>query len=418
MSYKPAVVAFDVETAYTDGTPALEYYRPDFRVTSAAFAWRGEDGSIKTRYCEGELATKFILDRIAMDGTPAVVHNAQFEYGVVKYRFPGLESVVQIDTMRLAQVADNGGKLAQRYAPAPKTFEQQLDDLEGPEEKTTTGLGLQACVSRWLPEEYHNHKEPAYKWLRENGVAAGKEGMNLQLLPPDLMKSYNVADAVVTLLLYETLNKLFHDQGYDPSLDHALYLSSARRIAESKGRGAKVDREKLEAYAWVVSGQVYEIERAFRAKYLKPIEALEAEMREAWVGALTSERGRAERRRKLEEKPALVCFNVGSTKQLAALFTQKMGITPKFWTEESKASKSGRAANPDKAAFKPSPSLKAAHLGTYGEAGDMLVERRKRLLVLKQCESLLELSKLDGRWHVDLRAAGTVTGRMAGGSLG
>jgi hypothetical protein len=40
------------------------------------------------------------------------------------------------------------------------------------------------------------------------------------------------------------------------------------------------------------------------------------------------------------------------------------------------------------------------------------------MLVLAQIDSLLELSEADGRWHIDLKAAGTVTGRFAGGRVG
>ncbi len=45
----------------------------------------------------------------------------------------------------------------------------------------------------------------------------------------------------------------------------------------------------------------------------------------------------------------------------------------------------------------------------------MLVNVKKRGLVLTQNRTLSELSKLDGLWHQDFKACGTKTGRYAGG---
>ncbi len=101
----------------------------------------------------------------------------------------------------------------------------------------------------------------------------------------------------------------------------------------------------------------------------------------------------------MDAKAEQFLFNVGSNKQLAALFVGKLKMTPKFVT------KTGQ------------PSFKSAFLSQWGEGGDMLKKRRKRLLVLKQCDSLLALSEYDGRWHVDLKACGTTTGRFAGGRV-
>jgi hypothetical protein len=38
--YVPPVVVLDYETALLDGTPSVDYFREDFRVISAAAAWR------------------------------------------------------------------------------------------------------------------------------------------------------------------------------------------------------------------------------------------------------------------------------------------------------------------------------------------------------------------------------------------
>ena len=174
MTFKPGIVALDYETALTDGTPSVEYYRDDFRVTSAALAWLTADGSVKTVYLEGEGTVLSALRNLKRDGVTAVVHNYQFEYGVTSHRFPGLEGCIGIDTMRLVQVADNGGKQAQR--DHERTYEEQA---EADDSRATTGLRLVDCTSRWLEPQYRNHKGSAYNWLRAAGVKAGDEGKNL-----------------------------------------------------------------------------------------------------------------------------------------------------------------------------------------------------------------------------------------------
>jgi hypothetical protein len=409
--FKPSLIAMDYETALTDGTPSVEYYREDFRVISAAFAWFTADGSVKTKFLEGEGPILTMLESIKQNGIKAVVHNFQFEYGVTKHRFPGLESVVQLDTMRLTQVADNGGKQAQR------DFEREIEG--GEEFRATSGLRLSDCVGRWLQPEFRNHKEPAYRWLRENaGVKAGDEGKNLHKLPPEVLRDYNVADAVVTLHLADTLLRKFEREGYDYTLDHYLYTASAKRIAEAKGRGVKVDRDALQKYRVEVVKQIEHIEREFRQAFAGPIAEIEAETAEAYINAVKTPRGQEQRRVKVAAGEAGIGFNVGSNKQLARLFVDKLKLTPKFYTEESKQSKAKRRDKPDLSPFTPQPSFKAAHLATYGAGGEILIERRKRMLVLTQIDSLLELSEADGRWHVDLKAAGTVTGRFAGGRVG
>ena len=58
----------------------------------------------------------------------------------------------------------------------------------------------------------------------------------------------------------------------------------------------------------------------------------------------------------------------------------------------------------------------AKFLAQYGEGGLILKNQKKLIIEKVQGESLLTLSEYDGRWHIDLKAAGAATGRMAGGS--
>lgn len=410
MNYTPTVVAVDFETALLSGAPSVNYYRGDFRVISSAFAWRGADGELKSLFLEGEEETATFLQRIKDSGAAVVVHNFQFEYGVSAYRFPFFAECITHDTMRLAQVADNGGKAA-AYKPQVVTFDDMLDALEGNGEKAyhNTGLGLVACASRWLPDEWKDHKAPYHAWLREHaGAKRGKEGFHLTALPSDMLEAYNVADAKVTLLLYERFAAEFAGLGYSPDMDHELYKSTARMVAKAKGSGARVDVAALKAYEAQVQAEIDAVERRFREHFAPQIERIEAAKHRTYVDGVKTAKAK-ERRQAEAPEP----FNIGSNKQLKALFVDTLGIQPKFWTKPPKE-------NPDKPRTKefiPSPSFKSAHLSTYGEGGEMLRLRRKRLLVLQQTRALLKLAEYDSRWHPDIRACGTATGRMAGGQV-
>lgn len=408
--YVPPVVVLDYETALTDGTPSVDYFREDFRVVSAAAAWRRADGTIGTKYLEGEAEIgAWLAFHIESHKVPLVVHNFQFEYGVTLHRFPGFEGLITHDTMRLAQVGDNGGKQA-AYQPKVETYDDLLDSVDGDSRPSSnTGLSLVACASRWLEPEWHNHKEPYHAWLREHaGAKKGQEGQHLTKLPPDMLEAYNVADAKVTLLLYETLTAEFARIGYDWRMDHELYKSTARKVSAAKGTGARVDVQALEAYIVQVQLEIDEIEARFRTKFQRELAAIESARHNEYAMALKTAKGQE---RRLAEEPER--FNLGSTKQLKALFVDALGIQPKFWTKEPKA----KPGKPRKKEFVPQPSFKSAHLSTYGEGGEIIRSRRKRLLVLQQAKALVKLAQHDGRWHFDLRACGTATGRMAGGRV-
>ncbi len=392
--FKPSIIAFDYETALTDGTPSVEYYRDDFRVVSAAFSWFREDGSIKSVYREGEAQVRAFL--LKCGDTPLVVHNAQFEIGVSRARFPDVNLNITHDTMRLAQVADNGGKEAQKRQEL--TIDDELGEAE--EDRSKTGLRLQQVTSRWLPAEFHNHKEPYYEYLRERGVKTGKEGENLHLLPPDMLEKYNVADSEVTLRLYNVFTEHFASIGYDTTLDHQLYLSTTAKVAHSKARGVRVDRARLQAYRDVVTGEIAEIGHTFKRRFKAEIDGLEQEALVAYVGSRKSERGQVDAWLRAVEDTSVYEFNVGSTHQLANLFIGKLGMKAMFTTAKG------------------APAFGKSFLSQWGDGGEMLKKRRTKLIGLKQTEALLELSEYDGRWHCDLKACGTATGRFAGGNSG
>jgi hypothetical protein len=416
--YTPKLVAFDFETADSNGA-SLEFYKPDFRALSAAFSWRNSKGQLSHAYCEGEQAIADQLRVIQEKGLKLAAHNAQFEYGVLQCRFPWFDrSLLEVDTQRLMQCYDSGGVDGRGKSENELSLEEQLLFLEGKLE-IKTGLGLTSCAKRVLPKEWHNHKEPFYKYLREqHKVKKGQEGKHLHLLPPDMLEAYNTADTDITLLLGEAVQASFERIKYDWRFDHYLHMSAISRIVDAKIRGIPVDRKLLEDFVNVTEAEKAGIVAAFREFFANEIEFIETKRREAWVNSLATERGRSSRERTVFERPKMWRFNPRSTRQLKLLFVDTLGIEPKFWTKESKASKKKRDADPSLPPYVPNPSFKAAHMGTYGEGGSILEKLKKRELVSKQAKNLLKLSEFDGRWHFDLRACGTKTGRYTGGSSG
>ena len=398
------LVAFDFETN------GLEYYRHDFQVLSAAFSWLNR-GEVRSLFVQGETEVGEMLRHLSSLNAKMCCHNAQFEYGVTKYRFPDIALNWHADTMRLVQVYDNGGKKAQAMQ-----YEKTLDELleleaedDEKEVRIPTGLGLQASAARILPPEYHNHKEPYHSYLREtHGIKKGKEGTALHLLPPEMLEAYNVADTSVTLALYTTITDHFRKINYDWRLDHQLYMSSAKMIAESKGNGILVDCEALRANIIEAEAEIGKIWAGFQDRFRAELDALEQRNLERIVSKRTSESGQAKAWLMAIERNTYK-FNLNSTKQKTELFMGLLGIEPVF---RNKITKKMEA----KGITEGSPAFGKAFLGQWGEGGFMLKSRGTLLIGLKQMQNLLQLAEYDGKWHVDLRAAGTTTGRAKGGS--
>lgn len=406
------VVAFDVETAelQPDGTyvASTEAYRDNFRVTSCAFSWRDETGNIVSRYVEGEEAIQQSMLEL-LPGNSAICHNAQFEKMVTLCRFADVYNKItwHADTMRLVQCYDNGEEtwlfeelpdMSEDDVPEP-VEEDKAESKKVAKAKSIGGVGLAKAVQRLLKEP--DPKARAYKVLRDLGVKKGKEGANLHLLPVEEMEAYNLADAVNTLRLYEFCTEDFTVCKYDWSLDHRLYMSTVDLLVQAKIKGVPVDRDKAQKSVETVTQEIDEIERAFKQRFESDIRKVERNLVLKRIRKLKTLRGRKNYLRRLRSghQGAIdeTAFNVGSNQQLAMLFVDVLGIQPKFLTDSGL------------------PSFRSAVLGSYGDGGLMLGKRRKRMIVLAQLQALLRLSEYDGRWHLDIKAAGTSTGRMAGG---
>lgn len=358
------VIALDFETALTTGEPSVQFYRDDFRASSCAFAWRDGD-EVRERCCFGEGAIERDLGRLT--GALFLVYNAQFDTAVYTHRFPSLPAPQWVDVMRLVQNADNGG---------------------------ATGFSLQASVKRWLPIEYHDHKAPYYELIRERGGKRGKEGANLHLLTREELGRYNSRDAVVTLALYERLEQYFKDINHDWTIDHDLYKANVPFLIRAEARGVLVDRHQAKQAVSVFSSEIDGIESKFLNRFSDDIGRIEGQLREKTLSKYRTEKGR------LGASLEHCKFNIGSTQHLQMLFCGELGMSAKFSTEKG------------------SPSFGKAFLSQWGEGGKMLEKRRGLIISMQQAQALLEESVLDGRYHIRLKAVGTKTSRMAGGSHG
>lgn len=218
------------------------------------------------------------------------------------------------------------------------------------------------------------------------------------------MREYNIADVITTARLYDFITGEFSRIGFDWRIDHGLYWSTLQHITAAKIEGVRVERENLARSIEQLRSGIFGIEGNFAERFSQEIRAVERTKLLQRISKLKTLRGRKAFLKRMRESNSRVFddeirFNVGSNKQLASLFIDQLGVSPKFLTETGQ------------------PAFRSAVLDQYGEGGAMLKTRRKQLLVLKQSEALHKLSEFDGKWHVDLKCCGTATSRMAGGSF-
>jgi len=384
MTYTPSAIAFDFETCLVSGEPTLDMYAKDARINSAAFAWRGEDGTIKSKVTWAEEETRGFMERCIKLDIPLVVHNYSFEHLCMTCRFPDLsvKSENFIDTMRLSQMCDNGGK--QFVMEFEKDFEDILDELNGI--RPMTGLSLESCVSRLGNKDRYKHKEP-YKQLM---LKRGGTTSSFNLLTKQELGEYNALDAIVTLELYEKTLSVLEGRGIDWKPDHNIYRYMCELTTLSRIRGVRIYQELLDDHIQLKQQELIDIEENFRGHFQEHIDAIELEL---WEAEKATYKTKA--KRNTVEKPR---FNINSPKQLARLFIDKLGIKPQFFTKRG------------------APTFSSKLLFQWGEGGELLKNRGKASIELAQGESLKALSEPDGRWHVSIKVAGTKSGRMAGGA--
>jgi DNA polymerase I-like protein with 3'-5' exonuclease and polymerase domains len=342
------LVALDFETT------GLEMWSPKHSVTSIAIAWG--DVYIQSEYANTPENIDLILKHLHDTQQPVVVYNVGFELMVLKCKFPQYSLNIVWDCMRLVQNYDNRPQIM--------------------------SYGLKDAAKRILLEEDASWEAEAHSYLAANKMKKSE----LSRLPPDILRRYNIGDAVATLKLTHLILDYFFEIGFDPRIDHVKYLSTAKEVVDSQIRGIRVDREGIKKYLEAIKEELAENEEEFKT-------TLQAEIGE--VERIITEKEQAKFKKKIVSH---VPFNIDSNLHREILFTKVMGLPTLYTTPKGK------------------PSLKKAHLKQFGEAASKLDKRKNRQIVMAQLENLLELSEEDGRWHVSLKLAGTSTGRFAGGN--
>ncbi len=401
------MISIDLETS-CQGKAEFRFYRKGFKIDSIAATWR-EGDELKSWYSDQPKSIDAFVRRLAETQKPLCVHNLGFELGVFRALYPDLAFNWQADTMRLAQLLDNGGDWREYiFKSVDDLINEALDKVEERDETTPkkggpkkTGLSLEAVAYRFLPEQYHNHKAEAYTWLEKNAGVKSNHGSHLHLLPPDVLKRYNVADTEITLLLYETLTEQLKLANFDWQQDWQLYTTRCRLMQGAYIRGLKIDRESLREEIYKVDGQIKAVMDEFFEKT--------REARADWATRFPGKR---------KSKPTQPGdFNVGSNQQLKRLFVDVLGIVGGRTTKTGQAKVDSKSMSKEEAA-RVYPSFQSKHLHLWGPLGEILLKRRKLLLVLQQMLGVYMGSEEDGRLHAEIKTSGTATNRVAGSSGG
>ncbi len=403
------LVVVDYETKSSVGA-SFETFRHDFSVFSLSCAWYvGKE--IKTFFTAAPMNIRMTLSELARRNIKIVAHNLPYEMSVTSVCYPDINLNWYVDTMRLCQTRDAGGdEFAIPELSLEQTIAKELGELDEKKLKKafskTRGLSLEACSARFLPEDRHNHKSEAHNYLQEHFKIKTNHGRHLDKLPYDVLERYNNGDVINTLLLYIDCIEFFKTIKYDWQPDHRLYFDRARLITKAYNQGIAIDRVKLYNYILELEDEIDKIELDFHTAFADELERVKVFRRRKFLGEfllfanLKTRRGFIKRFQAItsgKHKENWESFNIGSSHHLRILCCDVLGMTPKFLTKLG------------------SPSFKSSHLSQWGQYGDILLLRRKRLLVLQQCVNTYLASEFDGRAHPSIRVAGTRTNRVSGG---
>lgn len=390
-------VALDFECS------GLDYWHPDFRVTDCAFSWRNDTGKMVSKHVRGHEEVREALLVLVERDVRIIVHNLNYELGVLMTQYPEIRFKEMWCTQRLCQVGDAGSE---------QKFYKKRYKKQGGEPRD--GLNLEACCSRWLSNKYHDHKREAHNWILEKFGPGAKVGTLLSQLPSDIMQRYNCGDTENTLRLYEEVVAQFSKDRYKSyTLDHQLYRGRCLELVNAFVLGVKINPEQLQTCINVTTKELDGIREKFFAAHKDDILQAIAIKVIAFCEdpTLKKESGRHNRWMKVlngeefGDRKKICGFNINSPKDLYLLYNGVLGIDAPFMTQPDKNGKGGG-----------NPSFKKAHLPAWHDSGKILQDKGTLGIVKKQAESLQILSSRDGRWHLSTLATGTKSGRMSGRS--
>ncbi len=372
------IMAIDLETVNGEGKSDYRWWKPGFTIQSMALSWV-QEGEITSWFSCVPREIAEGIKRLHTKQTKLIVQNLAFEKGVLDTLYPEYPLNWYSDTMRLAQLWDNGGDWRDQ-----KFNGDELDEDNSP----LLGIGLEAIASRLLQKDFHKHKNSRDEYLRSIGIK-NNFGGHIHLLPPDILKEYNIADTIVTLEIFQALAAKLHTVWQN---DWPLYYNRVHNMNKAYRRGIHIDREALWAVILDIDREISTIDADFAIKY-------EAALHQ-W-GALTNKDPKN--------------FNISSTKQLAELFITCMGLRAAHTTPKGEDLIKKKELTFEEACLK-YPSFASKHLSDYGDPGMHLRMRKKRLLVLSQALNTYELSNnTDFRAHPEIKVSGTRTNRVSGG---
>lgn len=395
---KYAAIDFETGEEKKQGLEAsVNYYKHTFKAWSLAVSWRNDSNELCNAFTDNPREIRDWLVDLGAKQTPIITHNQAFEYGVMLNKYPNISLNWHADTMRLAFMADGGGKYGGEYQEDDEGYRQ--------------GLGLEDCASRFLSLENREHKAIAHEYLKEHHKITKHFGMFLHLLPRDILKPYNTGDTDITLMLYETLVVLLEEMGLNWQHNWPLFDIRAKLTAHSKSAGIDVDMSSLLTEIGRLERVKEDVEKEFREFGGKELIEWEWDRAMEWVDAVKTDKHKAKRFESLvtdqEKITKYYRLKLSSTSQLADFLMNVKGVQPKLFTKPQKNRSS-------KKEFVPKPSFKKDHLGQWGEGGKILQKIGQTNIVLAQaCNVYLMAEEYDGKCHFDLRPMGTASDRMS-----
>lgn len=373
-----APMVLDIETVNAEGKADYRWWRPGFRILSLALAWRDGD-TVRTWFTMDPTKISIAILRLSEQRRQLIVHNLAFEKGVLETLYPDYQFNWYADTMRMAQLHDNGGDWRDLVFNEDVLDEEASPDL---------GCSLEAAASRVLERDLHHHKQERDDILRGQGVRTNF-GSHIHLLPEDVLARYNIADTTVCLELFDELHKIL-DGVWQKDWD--LYYTRTDLMNRAYRQGISVDLPALAEVISSIDAEVNRIEQEFLIQHEESIKK--------WVQLFN---------------PKDKTFNIGSNKQLKELFVGVLGLKAGHMTNKGQELVKTKAISVEDA-HREYPSFASKHLKYWGDAAKLLEKRRKRLLVLSQAMSTYWMAtEGGGRIHPEVRIAGTRTNRVSGG---
>lgn len=363
---------FDLEADYERG---LDVWSKHYKLESAAFLIVNEHGFQK-HYTTDKEEIYYILKRLKEKDYTFIVHNLNYEGGVLIAQM-GIDitelspegELRAIDTMRLHQ----------------HTTKEQGDNRS---------LSLDSAVKEYTGA---GHKGYYIDYLIKKGVARTPKEAHAKvgLLPPEMLKSYNMLDVEVTFDLFNHCKDTLEYLKYDWETDHILYVSDVRRNLKTYIRGIKIDRDAAFNNLLELLEAQKQAEATFHVKYANEIqEALGIMSDRKTQDDLKKRREKATNIEGIKVIPRDVrCFNLNSTYHKAVLAIEVLKYKPYIFTEKGAA------------------SFKQGNLHQYGDLGEDLKCISYFSRPILELQKVLAHSEEDGRLHALVRASTTVTGR-------